>query len=449
MYHLFLILVLLSPLPLGTNRPWSWSLWAVLLDLCVLVFFIQVLLGKRTLVINSKAIWVSALLWCIPVIWIFIQTSTFVPESWAHPFWKLAAEQLKSAITPMISVNADASYTALMRLVSYAQVFFLSLQLNRDADKATLTFNALAYVGFCFAVYGIIIQLGNFNTILWFDKWSYQNYVTSTFVNRNSYATYAGLSLLAIGPLLSNTFQSSLKFGLSSNFGRKYFYEQVLIKGWFQLLMAFTVISALLMSQSRGGTLSTLIAIICLVIILLASQKIHNKIGLIASVLIVTLIALLLYSNSIDVIINRLDKIDIDTDGRLILYDLLIKSTSEPGFLGLGYGTFENSFRLYRNETISGFYDKAHNTYLENIFELGWIPAMALFLSILWLSLLCLQGVWVRRKNWLYPALGFSASILVGSHSFTDFSLQIPAVAYTFALILGVGVAQASSSKKK
>ena len=307
----------------------------------------------------------------------------------------------------------------------------------------------MAYVGFCFAVYGIIIQLGNFNTILWFDKWSYQDYVTSTFVNRNSYATYAGLSLLAIGPLLFNTFQSSLKYGLNSNFGREYLYETVLIKGWFPMLMAFTVISALLMSQSRGGCLSTLIAIICLVIILLASNKIHKKTGFLTLMSIVVLISWLLFSNSFDVLIKRLDRLNRESEGRGNVYALLIKTTSEPDFFGLGYGTFENSFRLYRDETISGFYDKAHNTYLENIFELGWIPALALFLSMLWLALLCLRGVWVRRKNWIYPALGFSASILVGSHAFTDFSLQIPAVAYTYALMLGVGVAQASSSRKK
>ena len=449
MFHLFLAFVLLSPLPLGSNRPWAWSFYAVLFALCGLVFLIQVLLGKRPIALNIKGIWVSALLWSIPVIWIFIQTSTLIPDSWAHPFWKLAADQLKSPVTPMISIDADASYTALMRLVSYALVFFLSLQLNRDTEKAALTFNALAYVGFCFAVYGIIIQLGNYNTILWFDKWSYQDYVTSTFVNRNSYATYGGLSLLALGPLLFNTFQSSLKYGLNSNFGREYFYEKVLIKGWFPILMAFTVISALLMSQSRGGCLSTLITIICLVIILLASNKIHKKTGFLTLMSIVALISWLLFSNSFDVLIKRLDRLGIESVSRGSVYALLIKTASEPGFLGLGYGTFENSFRLYRDETIRGFYDKAHNTYLENIFELGWIPAMALFLSILWLSLLCLRGVWVRRKNWLYPALGFSASILVGSHSFTDFSLQIPAVAYTFALILGVGVAQASSSKKK
>ena len=71
------------------------------------------------------------------------------------------------------------------------------------------------------------------------------------------------------------------------------------------------------------------------------------------------------------------------------------------------------------------------------------------FLSIIWLSVICLRGVWVRRRNWLYPALGFGASVLVGAHAFVDFSLQIPAVAYTYALMLSVGVAQSFPTRKE
>ena len=37
----------------------------------------------------------------------------------------------------------------------------------------------------------IPFQFGEFNTILWYDNWAYRDSVTSTFVNRNSYATYA------------------------------------------------------------------------------------------------------------------------------------------------------------------------------------------------------------------------------------------------------------------
>ena len=446
MYQFFLACVLLSPLPFGANRAWSWSLFAVLFAVCGIIFFTQVLLDKRHLHLSFKSLMGAGLLWCIPVIWILIQTATHIPDSWAHPFWKLAAETLPTAVSAHISVDADATFTALMRLLSYALVFCLSCQLNRDKDTAVLSFRALAYTGFAYALYGLIICIGQFDTILWFDKWVGQGLVTSTFINRNSYATYAGLSLLATVPLLLEAFKHSLKFGFSSHYGRAYFYEHLLIKGWFPLLMVLTIFCALLMSQSRGGFLSTLVAIISLLLVLLLSNKVPQKKGLSIFVLVLTLIAWFIFTSSFNILIDRFDALDIESKGREAVYTLLSNISTDNNRFGLGYGTFESSFRLYRDETIIGFYDKAHNTYLENIFELGWFPAYALFFSILWLALICLRGVWVRRRNWLYPALGMAASVLVGAHAFVDFSLQIPAVAYTYALMLGVGVAQAYPS---
>ena len=39
--------------------------------------------------------------------------------------------------------------------------------------------------------------------------------------------------------------------------------------------------------------------------------------------------------------------------------------------LGFGYGTFADSFRLYDQNESAVHYDRAHNTWLENSFELG------------------------------------------------------------------------------
>jgi hypothetical protein len=45
--------------------------------------------------------------------------------------------------------------------------------------------------------------------------------------------------------------------------------------------------------------------------------------------------------------------------------------------------------------------------------------------------------------------LALSATALVGVQSAFDFSLQIPAVALTYAAILGLGVAQASPTSQR
>ena len=449
MYLFFLASVLLAPIPFGANRPWAWCLYAVLVALFGLVFCVQIVLGKRHAPLILAPVRVSLFLFCIPVIWSLLQASGNVPLNWVHPFWQLAAEQLPNIdVKGHISLAPQDTWTALMRLVSYGVVFLLSLQFNHDRDKAALTFKALAYAGFAYAVYGLIDCLGHFNTILWFDKTAYANNVTSTFVNRNSYATYAGLTLLASMPLFFNVIEASARYGLSSNFGRHYFLENALLRGWFPLLLVFTIISALLMSQSRGGFLSTTLAVIVLLSILLASRKINQKSVLILLAMLIATISWVVMAQSVDNLMDRFDTINVENDGRLLVYELLDKATADNRWLCVGYGSFEEAFRLYRDETINGHYDKAHNTYLENIFELGLLPALALFLAIAWAALICVRGVWIRRRDWLYPALGVAASVLVGTHAFVDFSLQIPAVAFTYALIMGVAVAQSIPTRK-
>ena len=61
----------------------------------------------------------------------------------------------------------------------------------------------------------------------------------------------------------------------------------------------------------------------------------------------------------------------------------------------------------------------------------------------------CAAGVRRRQRDVIYPAVAVAAIVLVGVHSAVDFSLQIPAVGATFALILGVGCAQSCSTRRQ
>jgi hypothetical protein len=74
--------------------------------------------------------------------------------------------------------------------------------------------------------------------------------------------------------------------------------------------------------------------------------------------------------------------------------------------------------------------------------ELGAPVACALLAAVAGAVGLCIQGLRARRHHRLYPALAVSAAALFGSHALFDFSVQIPAVAITFAALLGIGCAQ-------
>jgi O-antigen ligase len=113
---------------------------------------------------------------------------------------------------------------------------------------------------------------------------------------------------------------------------------------------------------------------------------------------------------------------------------------------GHGLGSFSQVLPLYADvKTFNS--DKAHNDWLEAVFELGW-PAALLWFAILGsLALRCLIGFFRRGRDQVYPLVGFCACVLVGLHSLVDFSLQIPGVAVTYSALLGVGIAQSWSSR--
>ncbi|MFP6563251.1 MAG: hypothetical protein VCC68_02065, partial [Myxococcota bacterium] len=102
------------------------------------------------------------------------------------------------------------------------------------------------------------------------------------------------------------------------------------------------------------------------------------------------------------------------------------------------------------DETITGIkvWRRAHSTYLENALELGIPAAVALFASIGTCAGYCWLGIGRRRRDRIYPAIAVAATALVAAHSTVDFSLQIPAVAVSYAFLLGLGCAQSFSTRR-
>ena len=54
----------------------------------------------------------------------------------------------------------------------------------------------------------------------------------------------------------------------------------------------------------------------------------------------------------------------------------------------------------------------------------------------------------IRRRNRIYPVAALGATAVIAFHSAFDFSLQIPAIALTYAVILGLGVSQSFATRE-
>ena len=444
LHRLLLLLVILAPLPLGSNREWSWTLCAFIVAIITLAWVLQSLFRPQQVAVSLRPpIIVLFLAVCL---WAWIQTVGWVPASWQHPLWGMNAEVLGQHLPGSISLSAEDSFTAVMRLLSYGLVFFLAFQFGRNREHALTTFKWISVAGFAYAIYGLIIFWGEFGTLFWFFDEGFKGDVRGTFVNRNSFATYIGLALLCAIAVFNQQITRRNITPYTLPVGKDDQIERFILQAWKPLTAILLMTTALILTHSRGGFFSTLAGGLVLLFLLnkrQQSQSVKSKAALGGAVL-VAVISFVLTS---EVLLQRIDRLTVDGNARLEVYAMTADAINDNLLLGFGYGTYTDSFRLYRDDRLTAHFDKTHNTYLENIFELGWPVASLLFLTITWLMLSCWRGARYRRRDWVYPATGVAATVLVGVHSFFDFSLQMPGVAITYACILGVASAQAYSSR--
>lgn len=434
-----MLLVLLSPLPLGSNRPWSWSLCAFAAGLLA-VLWASANFHRRGQV-HGVLPFVIGALFLLACGWALFQGMPWAPETWKHPLWSLAHDALGARLAGAISLSPEDGNTALMRLLSYALVFALAFQLCRDRGRAQAAFGSMALAGFAYALFALYCYWGGYDPDWLFGSRMLAHDVRGTFINRNHYATWQGLTLLCSMAWFYHrmALPAVMPYSVPQNQDDRV--VEFILRAWKPLLALLLMVTALVLTHSRGGFTATLAGAVVLLLTLDrrgAARKAWSRVTVIAA-LAVASIAFYLTS---EVLLDRLERTDISSEERLAVFANVKRGISDNPALGFGYGSFADSFRLYdRNET-AFHYDRAHNTWLENVFELGLPMASALFASIIGLALVCVRGVKRRRRDWVFPTTGVAASVLVGIHATVDFSLQLPAVAMLYACIMGVACAQ-------
>jgi O-antigen ligase len=110
-------------------------------------------------------------------------------------------------------------------------------------------------------------------------------------------------------------------------------------------------------------------------------------------------------------------------------------------WFGSGAGTFYSIFPQYRPAESRGYYDHAHNDYVEILTDYGIIGASLfgiLAASSLWQALQTLR----TRRNPMAKGIALASLMVIIYmllHSLVDFNLQIPANALLFTVIIAMG----------
>lgn len=382
----------------------------------------------------------------LALVWIWSALQMVPASTFSHPSYNLVSP----APWPSISLNAVDS----LQIFAYAgSLFFLGLSAHAIASQgsiSSLLVRGVALVGIATAIYGLIVYISGNQNVLWLPKSAYPESLTSTFISRNHYATFAGLTLLAsMAVFLERIGEISSRLTKSERL--KALWHMLVLPRWPWLLGAAIIFLSLILTGSRAGIACTGIGL-SIMVIALAVARPAVRVPLLAALAVAFCVALLFTSLAGQTLGTRSITLETDGHARLSIFTFAHKAALQHPWVGQGLGSFSSAFSSTLADpsarTISGKIDHAHNTYLELAVELG-LPAVALLaVALAMVVVLLLQGISTRRQGVIWPALGLGALCLVCFHALADFSLSIPAVTITTLILVCVGLAQSRPARK-
>jgi O-antigen ligase len=343
-----------------------------------------------------------------------------------------------------LSIDGHSTALALVKFLAYLSVFVLGASLFESQGRRSLLPRALVGVGCGEAVYGIYQFLTGSRQILNFAKLYDIGVATGTYINRNH---YAGLLELTTPFALAGAFYSFQRWsegraGSLDRAGRpareSYFFQFL-----FYLFLTVLMIIAGLLSGSRMGVFGLLFSL--LFIALLAQMKTQRKGWLVGVFLFSVCTAGYALWIGMNPLMTRFVEMrhapTLEMQGRTAIWEDALAEFRASPLVGSGLGTFRLGYRGYQTSQVEWLVDHAHNDYLEMACETGVLGGALFFLPLLYL-LGRMVGAFLAdgrayRRAIILGCVGSTLAMLL--HSVTDFNLEIPANALTFALVLGIG----------
>lgn len=291
----------------------------------------------------------------------------------------------------------------LARFALYGAVYLVAFDLARRPGQAILLVKSTAIWVACVSAYGLIAWATGHNPIVG-PLEAYPGPLEATFVSRNAFALYAVFGLLAALCVCAETRHRLQGFAAG---------------GWVWAAAAMIICLALMLTGSRGGVGAGVVGLLIFCALLARWRWPVVLCGF-------ALIAVIGMGQ------DYLRDAPVLADARFPVHGQVLAETLAAPLTGHGLGAFQDTFRAPLGDAWRwGDWDHAHQQYLETAYEIGWPAAIALFAAILLAA---------PRPRWGDPitALALGALGAAAVHALVDFSLTIPAVAMTLALLLGL-----------
>jgi len=330
-------------------------------------------------------------------------------------------------LSTIFSLHRLTSVWSTILLLNYLTIFYLVIQTVRTRSQFKQLIYLIIGIATFLSIFGLFKKFGA-NPFPWWDygdlKYS-PDFLSATFGNHNHLAGYLEMAI----PLILGLFLTGYKGG----------------KLFLMIYLTFLLLTALVLSISRGGWIGSLLGFSFMAIALLTSPYFKRKGFLMA--LIGGSIALALIVLASTPVVERIrtalqKEEEASLSSRLIVWGGAVKMIGQYPLLGSGPGTFAFAYTKYQPPGLKSHFTMAHNDYLHFTSEVG-LPITAI---VVWMIIVLYRKGFKKLKNPSRLVRGITIGSMSGItailfHSVADFNLHIPANALLFTVLAALVVA--------
>ncbi len=431
-----MVFLLLTPVPLGSNRPAFWMVWSSLIGSMTL-FYGAGLIWLRTQPryrLSSFAPEIAALLaLCGFIAFQMLPLAGWFPEL-------VQANNAAGAKPRTLSLDPGGSGLVLIQFFTFGLLFFLTVQVAANRRRARRMLVGILCIIALFAVIGLLSLTQWGDTLLGFEKQTYLGYATGTFINRNSFATYLAVGL-TLGAVLFVEAIAGRKDGTLGQFlGRL-----ALVLGCVAVIAA-----ALLATGSRMGTAAGIAGAATAAVLAVLLLKGVSRMGAVSVILALAAGAFIVFAVFGTALVERLVLTPGVDQSRVEAHRIIWEAVFERPWFGYGAGSFATAFQMFQRPPLPADFtwDNSHSTYLALWFELGLIAGSIPLLVIIFLGLRAVRAA--RDPSSTTTSIAAIGTIVVFAlHSLLDFSAEIEANAFLFTVVLALGAAGGAARRPK
>lgn len=416
-----------------------------LILLCASLSIGYVTLGVRT---SVRTVFHFVLgVWAVVFAWSLIQSMPLPDTIPGHPAWDVLHELGLGDSRYLSPAPANVRSALLPISLPFAGLLaaLVLLRTDQEVERALRVFSVLGGILALFAVAQFIAFPG---ALMFGEKIHYLGSLTAPFVNRNTAATFYGVTLLSF-------FCQFDRDHVPSVFGSgKAVFRPGVSAGWVATMTILTVSTfvALALTTSRGGVAASAVGVIVFATgTFVLPPPPRQRAGAFpstgggrpvlrfaAAMLLFMLIAAAFWFFAGRVALRaEIQGLD---DGRFCVLAGIVQAIRDNWLTGIGSGVFSVYFPAYRDAAcgMAGQWEMAHNFYLDAQLALGIIFVPILLSVVAFLVLTLRRGILNRRRKRPIIWAGIGSAVIVALHSLVDFSIQIPGFGLWWALFLAM-----------